>query len=1133
MQRLLIPFFLALLIPGVASAQLGGPNAAGYTYDAVTLDYVAPTGTALAVGNDTQMTVTLPWDFEYYGVDYTTINVSDNGALSFVSTTMSATNGCLPAATNAPAIAPFWEALDPSLALPLFPPFPGVYAWHDVANDRFIIDWQQIPVPALFPFGFAGSFQAHLYPDGAIEFHYDSLDWNDPVYDDGAGATIGIQDVEGSADRDELEVSCNSVTTLDGTALRFEIQIDDDGDGYSPTTDCDDNDASINPGATEVCDDGIDQDCTAGDLNGDVDSDGYDNEACGGDDCNDGNANVNPGIDADSDGFNVCEDCVDTIASINPDALEVCDDGLDNDCDGNDTVGDQDGDGIDSEDCGGIDCDDGDPLVHPGIDADGDGDDSCVDCDDSDAAINAGTDADSDGFTACEDCNDNDDTINPDATEICDATDWNCDGIAAVDADGDGDAGDACGGADCDDNDPTIFTGAPEVCDGLDTDCDGLNDGQDGNIGGDSTFSSTFEVNDGGLIATGSWDYGDPTSGPGAAFSGSNVWATNIAGDYPNNDNASLTFETTVPVGAATLSFQHYTDDEAGYDYTYVNIIDSTGTSQVDQLPSVFAWTLREIDLSAWAGEPVTIEFLHTSDSSIPQEGTYLDDILLGSIDDADGDGWIDNCPGYGDCDSTDVTIYPGAPETCNDGIDQSCNGEDATGDLDGDGFVDANCGGDDCDDDDPTLNPGEDYDEDGTNYCDDCDDDDPDNYPGNLETCADGIDQNCDGVDDTGDEDGDGYVTDACIGGDDCDDGNEFIHPGIDADGDGSSVCEDCNDNTALQFPGNIEVCGDNFDNDCDGFADDIDEDGDGHTSSDCNGGDDCDDTDPTLSPSIDEDEDGFSTCDEDCDDNDDTINPDAADTCDDGIDQDCNGMDLETDFDADGFANALCGGDDCDDLSADFNPSIEEWCDGLDHNCDGDTFTTDEDGDFSFDEACGGDDCNDADPTVHPTAPEICDAQDNDCDGEFLEGGEADEDGDGYETCADDCDDQDENTYPTAREICDDLDNDCDDPELPEAERIDEGIVRDRDSDGHEAPSCGGGDCNDDLADVYPQESEALCADSLDNDCDGAPDGEDSDCDNTLNEGCGCESSVVGRGQGAFGLLLLGLIGLRRRRA
>ena len=987
MRLLLIPFCLALLLPSVASAQLGGPNAAGYTYDVTPLDYVEPptTEVPLALTDDAEIAVTLPWAFPWYGVDYTTITVGANGGIQFVGTDVSNSNNCMGVGgSDAPAIAVYWDDLNPSNIIPPLPgfPMPGVYGWHDTAADRFIVSWNQIPhYSSFFPIG-GGTIQAQLYPDGSLELHFESLFFFDAFVDDGASATIGIQNVVGSADLDPLEVSCNTAGTLDGTALVFEDCPDLDGDGYCEPGDCDDADATINPGAIETCDDGIDQDCVAGDQLGDIDGDGFVSELCGGDDCNDGNPTVNPTVDTDGDGFNVCDDCVDTIPSINPDADEVCDDGLDNDCDGVDTEGDVDGDGIDSEACGGIDCDDDDINVHPGVDADADGFNACEDCDDSDAAIYVGNDVDGDGFDACDDCDDNDSAINPDASEVCDSVDRDCDGLIAVDGDGDGDPGDACGGTDCDDTDVSIYAGAPELCDGIDQDCDGLEDGVDLDVGTD-----------------------------------------------------------------------------------------------------------------------------------------------------VDNDGWVDGCPEFGDCDSSDPSIYPGAPEVCSDGIDQSCNGEDATGDLDFDGFVDSNCGGDDCDDDDPSINPGVDNDEDGTNYCDDCDDSDYNNWPGNLELCADGIDQDCDGLDDEGDEDGDTYISDSCVGGDDCDDTNEFVHPGIDSDGDGSNRCDDCNDNSPLQFPGNIEVCGDNFDNDCDGFADDIDEDGDGHASTECNG-DDCDDNDAALNPSTDEDADGFSTC-EDCDDSDPATYLGADDVCDDGVDQDCDGADLGSDADGDGYTNALCGGDDCDDNSADFRPDIEEFCDGQDHNCDGDTFTTDEDDDYSYDADCGGEDCNDSDPTVHPLAPEICDAQDNNCDGVFLEGGEDDEDDDGWPTCDGDCDDLDADTYPGAREICDDLDNDCDDPELPEAERIDEGIVRDRDSDGHESFSCGGGDCNDDIGDVFPQPTEDNCGDARDNDCDGLQDLEDSDCETANQGGCGCEAGGESQGAGVFGLLLLGLIGLRRRRA
>ena len=44
---------------------------------------------------------------------------------------------------------------------------------------------------------------------------------------------------------------------------------------------------------------------------------------------------------------------------------------------------------------------------------------------------------------------------------------------------------------------------------------------------------------------------------------------------------------------------------------------------------------------------------------------------------DEDGDGWTDT---EGDCDDSDPSINPGAPEIANDGIDQNCDGLDATG---------------------------------------------------------------------------------------------------------------------------------------------------------------------------------------------------------------------------------------------------------------------------------------------------------------------------------------------------------------------------------------------------------------------------------------------------------------------
>jgi hypothetical protein len=128
-----------------------------------------------------------------------------------------------------------------------------------------------------------------------------------------------------------LLAACNGDKTVDtsGPVDTFDTSASDsDGDGYTSLEDCDDNDASINPGADESCN-GLDDDCD-GDIDegmtgtyyADEDGDGFGDNGVYTDAC-----------EATTGWVPIAGDCDDANPAIYPDSEELCD-GLDNDCDG-------------------------------------------------------------------------------------------------------------------------------------------------------------------------------------------------------------------------------------------------------------------------------------------------------------------------------------------------------------------------------------------------------------------------------------------------------------------------------------------------------------------------------------------------------------------------------------------------------------------------------------------------------------------------------------------------------------------------------------------------------------------------------------------------------------------------------
>ena len=452
-------------------------------------------------------------------------------------------------------------------------------------------------------------------------------------------------------------------------------------------------------------------------------------------------------------------------------------------------------------------------------------------------------DNDFDGYTSDVDCDDSSFAVHPDAVEVCDGIDNNCDGqvdesvrkVFYEDADRDGFGSqdsfvEACSlpegyvplGNDCNDNDPEVFVGAIETCNDVDDDCDG-------EVDEDLLVGLYYDADGDG--------YGDP--------------------DAPSEDCTG------------------------GNGYVFY------GTDCDDSNPDV---------------HPFQEEVCDGIDNNC--SGTIDDGTTLTYFEDADGDGFgntditLEAClapSGFvlndGDCDDTDPTQFPNAQEVCNQEDDDCDTIVDENPlnpptwyyDIDGDGFGSVFIQNHEC-------TPPSGFLADNT----DCDDTNTSIYPGAPEYCND-VDNDCNGLIDDSALDAQTWYAD--LDRDDFGDSSSVLVQ-CDQPFDYILTSGDCDDARDEAYPNAPELCN-GLDEDCDGQVDEntidsftyhADTDGDGFG-------------DPTAILEECQAPNGYVLDDSDCDDTDSSVYPDAPEFCD-GIDQNCNGIDFyEQDLNSDGL--------------------------------------------------------------------------------------------------------------------------------------------------------------------------------------------------------------------------------------
>lgn len=778
----------------------------------------------------------------------------------------------------------------------------------------------------------------------------------------------------------------------------------------------------------------------------------------------------------------VCDGAGGTSCSTNGSAqLELCSDAIDNDCDGFVNEGcetnDFDGDGVPNDE----DCNPNDASIYQGAPepcCPADGINCDRNCDGSTTAC-ASCDIDGDGFCPPTDCGEGDPTVYPGAPEKCDdGIDQDCQGgdlLCALGADIDNDG--YIPPADCIEGNPAVNPGAVEICDNLDNNCDGTVD--EGNPQAGQLCGTSGEYCQAGIQVCTHYTYGAVVQCQGAQLYSEELcdgMDNDCSGaadepwpelgqpcDGPDSDACELGVYECTPDGTGIIcgeeSEQNLVEVCNGEDDDCNGAIDEF-VCNIDDIDGD-GFTVAEGDCNDLLAEYNPGAPEGCCDPTLPGVQAQVvcdfncDNLIVPCFNDADFDGF----PASVDCADDDPSVYPGAPEKCDDGIDQDCVAGDLACAVVQDSDFDGYPNGVDCNPNNNTV------------------------YPGAPETCN-YIDDDCDGVIDNGNPSG---LTGPC-------------GPDTETCTPGEWVCVHDVQTYTVQVLcvsekfQDIELCN-GEDDDCDGEVDEtfntLDTACDGPDSDSCkNGvfvcnelGDDvvCSDEEPSDIPEV----------------------------CD-AFDNDCNGeiddgllyqgtVPLGSGCDGEGACGqgvAVCelsGGVTCStNPDGPFSQAQPEICNEVDDDCDGET-----DEDFTWQGTAKGEPCDGV----------------GSCGTGVVECGP-----DGLATCSTNAGGSQSHALP---EQCDGLDNDCDglideDLMLADSPCKKIGVCET----GFVFVSCEGGEWACDYDGVLAYEDEETMCDGLDNDCDGLIDEDQglnepcdgSDSDQCMNGTATCHPTGVG---------------------